>query len=159
MRRFPTHQTPGKLAGSPLAVDVFKFRREGKIATKAASVTLDGVDGGAAAVPLAWQSIYHGGIHAWFVCPQCSARRRFLHVHEGRVACRECFGLSYRSLRQGWPSARVLRQVVKLRAKLGGSTALLLAELDRIAAEPEDSGLIIEGEVAEPPDPAAPPAA
>jgi hypothetical protein len=45
-------------------------------------------------------------------------------------------------------------------ASAESSTAALLKELDRIAAEPEDSsGLIIEGEVAEPPDPAAPPAA
>jgi hypothetical protein len=53
-------------------------------------------------------------------------------------------------------SARVAVEVIQHSAvEREGSTALLLAELDRIAAEPEDSGLIIEGEVAEPPDPAA----
>lgn len=52
-------------------------------------------------------------------------------------------------------SARVAVEVIQHSAvEREGSTALLLAELDRIAAEQDSSGLVIEGEIAEP-DPAA----
>lgn len=53
-------------------------------------------------VELTWTPCF-GSSRAWFRCPRCHSRRRYLYLDppKQRLQCRDCAGLVYRS-RQGW---------------------------------------------------------
>jgi hypothetical protein len=57
-------------------------------------MTIDGVE---TELRLAFTRCRFGGERAWLRCPGCLHRRVALFVHRKAVACRECFGLRYRS--------------------------------------------------------------
>jgi hypothetical protein len=81
------------------------------------------IAGRAAVVRVVWEDGQLGGVRPWFRCA-CGSRRRFLHVQSGRVACRECLGLVYRSRCYRWASARLLQRVSRLRRRLGAAEVL-----------------------------------
>jgi hypothetical protein len=51
------------------------------------------------------------GSRFWFLCPGCGLRRRVLHLLDGILACRGCFGLRY--WRQARHRNRTYERVVK----------------------------------------------
>ena len=129
---------PREPADALAALDIFKLHRAGGLAVgaitrlrwphplaplavivraEAARVVLavNGLD--EVPVKIEREAVHFGGARPWFECPACARRRRNLYIH-GRVACRECFGLAYRSRLQFWPGARALRRALTLRRKL-----------------------------------------
>ena len=50
------------------------------------------------------------GTRWWLRC-RCGSRRRFLHLHRGRLACRRCLGLRYHE--QLLPDSRWRRDVAR----------------------------------------------
>ena len=75
---------------------------------------------------------HYGGVRWYFMCPltragcHCTHRVRKLYRPSGAsyFACRHCWGLGYSSQRQDG-TTRALRQVVAIRERLGGSSAVL----------------------------------
>jgi hypothetical protein len=72
------------------------------------------------AVDLLWTLCHLGGRRVWFRCPaeSCGARVAILYIIEGKVACRRCHQLAYRSQTES-EFDRVMRKVDKMRKLLG----------------------------------------
>ncbi len=65
----------------------------------------------------------YGGWRSWFACPGCSQRCAKLYFDDGRVLCRSCLGLAYRSqLQASAERPRLIAQ--RIRRGLGGSPSL-----------------------------------
>jgi hypothetical protein len=107
-------RSPRMMASGLSGGDVFKLRRAGKLGPKASAITLGGTR-----VELFWERAFFGGVRPWFVCPVCKARRRFLHLRDGHIACRKCVDLAYQSRHACWRSARPLRRAARLRRMIG----------------------------------------
>lgn len=75
-------------------VDVRELARAGLIAPGARE--LEG-----AALRLEWTPCNFGGERPWFVCPGCGRRAAILYEDGGRLLCRRCLDLAYRSQREG----------------------------------------------------------
>jgi hypothetical protein len=69
-------------------------------------------------VAIEWSPRTYGGAQAYFLCPRCAARRRYLIGAGVRFLCRACHGLVHASSRQR-PGDRATRRNQKLRARLG----------------------------------------
>jgi hypothetical protein len=110
------------------AVDIYQPYRSGVLARGATRLVLT-VGDVAATVSIAWELTtgYVIGIRPWFMCPACSARRRFLRVQGSRVACAPCLGATYRS-RHVLKSSRPLRRALRLRRQIG-AVEVLFGEL------------------------------
>lgn len=74
-------------------------------------------------VAINWSARHHGGAQAYFLCPECGARRRHLIGAGRRFLCRACHGLVYGFSREG-PSDRVFRKMWKVKRKIGADLAL-----------------------------------
>lgn len=92
------------------------------IETDGESVTVHFVDGSnpvrTEKVWLTWTIPGYDGRRAWFRCPLCARRCAILYI-AGRLACRLCLGLAYRS-EQGTKQDRLNRKVRKLLDRVGG---------------------------------------
>jgi hypothetical protein len=77
---------------------------------------------------------HYGGQRNWLRCPSADCGRRvgILYLREDRIACRQCFGLAYRSQREE-PSLRKLQHAKAIRARLGGASDVTL----RFPAKPK----------------------
>lgn len=61
-----------------------------------------------------------GGSRAFWLCPICGRRVRYLYFKDWRFVCRECARLNYRSQQRTWDSINHYRDGLKLaREKLG----------------------------------------
>jgi hypothetical protein len=138
-------RTPRMTTSDLLAVDIFKLHRAGGLVVGAVTrchwphpaapldvivkaehdaVTLSIAGAAEVSVRIEWElTTYFAGVRPWWACPRCLARRRFLHMQDGRVGCRgqQCFGLAYRSRCEFWSSSRALRRALALRRKLGAA--------------------------------------
>lgn len=65
----------------------------------------------------------YGGAQAYFRCPKCSRRVRFLIHGEIRYLCRHCLDLVHASTRER-ESDRAMRKVNKLRRRIGAEIGL-----------------------------------
>jgi len=74
-------------------------------------------------VAIDWNPRAHGGAQAYFLCPKCGARRRYLIGAGTRFLCRACHGLVHASSREG-RSDRVFRKMWKVKRKIGADLAL-----------------------------------
>jgi hypothetical protein len=101
-----------RVAGPALRLDIFRLNRERGIGVSADHVVLGGFR-----VGVGWEPVNFGGARPWFLCPGCSARRRFMYLP--RVLCHTCADLTYASRHANWNSARPLRRAAKLRRLLG----------------------------------------
>lgn len=72
---------------------------------------------------LIWSPRHFGGAQAYFSCPHCSARVRYLYGAGPRFLCRACHGLAYASSTES-QSDRSFRKVRKLRASIGAGQGL-----------------------------------
>ena len=91
------------------------------IETDGESVTVHFVDG---SNPVRTEKVWlthatpgYGGRRAWFRCPLCARRCAILYI-AGRLACRVCLGLAYRSER-GTKQDRLNRKARKLLDRVG----------------------------------------
>jgi hypothetical protein len=75
------------------------------------------VAGLVAAVEIVREDRHLGGEQCFFVCPRCGEHRSHLYIMRGRLGCRGCFRLSYRSKRE-WRNPNPGR-VARLRTRLG----------------------------------------
>jgi len=66
---------------------------------------------------LSWTEAGFGGRRWWMECPLCGDNRTGVYLRWGRLACRECQELAYRSTRQS-QRARQLDQVRKRRYRV-----------------------------------------
>jgi hypothetical protein len=112
------HHEPKTVADGLVRLDIFKLGREVGLGAEADRVALD-IGVGEVTARLDWESVFFGGARPWFLCPACSARRRFLHVKDGHVVCRGCANLAYASRHELWAGARSLRRAAKLRRLIG----------------------------------------
>lgn len=69
-------------------------------------------------VGIAWSRRHFGGAQAFFFCPLCSRRARYLYGAGPRFLCRLCHRLGYASSAES-EANRTLRKVRKLRASIG----------------------------------------
>jgi hypothetical protein len=46
-------------------------------------------------VPIAASLPNYGGFRSWFACPSCDRHTTDLYLHNGQLACRKCWHLSY----------------------------------------------------------------
>ena len=74
-------------------------------------------------VHLDWSPRNFGGEQAYFRCPRCNARRRYLIGAGRRFLCRTCHGLVHASSREG-RSDRIFRKGWKVKRKIGADLAL-----------------------------------
>ncbi len=72
--------------------------------------------------PCGWGRGPGRGSRPWFLCPGCGRRCAVLFLRRGRLACRRCFGLAYRSQRLG-RGDRLAWKCSKLMRRLGAATA------------------------------------
>lgn len=75
------------------------------------------------------------GTRWWLQC-SCGSRRRFLHLHRGRLACRRCLGLLYHE--QLLPDSRWRREVARPLLRLWRQQGACTKE----SCEKEDSNLV-----------------
>lgn len=68
-------------------------------------------------VGLATSYTHFGGVRQWFSCPCCGRRCGVLYLGN-RLACRTCYGLSYRVERET-PHDKALRRCDRIRHRLG----------------------------------------
>lgn len=66
-------------------------------------------------VPFDYTEPHFGGVRVWFECPRCGTRRGKLYLppSQQRFACRECYGLQYRSSRDSGNKMKRARQRYK----------------------------------------------
>jgi predicted SprT family Zn-dependent metalloprotease len=101
----PRARTRPSLTSDLVALDVYEFHREGRLAEVPALVD--------------WELVNYGtNPRPWWRCA-CGARRRFLYLKEGRIVCRGCAGLTYASRWVCRRCERALRRAVRLRKRLG----------------------------------------
>ncbi|MGC6499975.1 MAG: hypothetical protein ACON4C_07260 [Henriciella sp.] len=74
-------------------------------------------------VAIDWSPRHLGGAQAYFRCPRCAQRVRYLHGAGRRFLCRSCHGLVHASAREG-RSDRLWRRVRKLRRSIGADEGL-----------------------------------
>ncbi|MEL6663133.1 MAG: hypothetical protein AAFR33_09015 [Pseudomonadota bacterium] len=74
-------------------------------------------------VAIDWSPRHFGSGQAYFLCPRCGSRRRFLVGAGARFLCRTCHGLVHASSREG-QSDRVFRKMWKVKRKIGAELAL-----------------------------------
>lgn len=72
---------------------------------------------------LYWSRRHFGGAQAYFSCPRCFSRVRYLYGAGPRFLCRACHGLAYCSSTES-QSDRSFRKVRKLRASIGAGQGL-----------------------------------
>ncbi|WP_327082236.1 hypothetical protein [Polaromonas sp. CG_9.5] len=65
-----------------------------------------------------------GGERRWFTCPQCSKRVAVIYAPGRYFACRECYGLSYATQKEG-AGERAASRANKLRKQLGWEAGIL----------------------------------
>ena len=74
-------------------------------------VVVEGQDGGFVTLEIMLATdVTNLGTRWWLRC-RCGSRRRFLHLHRGRLACRRCLGLLYHE--QLLPDSRWRREVAR----------------------------------------------
>ena len=56
----------------------------------------------------------YGGVRPFFLCPDCGRRVRFLYLRWGRLHCRVCAGLNYKSQQTAKDEFMAYREGVKL---------------------------------------------
>jgi hypothetical protein len=117
MNFFNHPNSPKMMASGLSGADIFRLRRQGLLGCEVPSITL-----GVTRVELDWEPANYGNSRPWFLCPECGARRRFLHLRNDRLACRICLDLAYPSRHACWKSAHQLRRAVLLRLRIGAST-------------------------------------
>ncbi|NBC19767.1 MAG: hypothetical protein GVY06_01760 [Alphaproteobacteria bacterium] len=74
-------------------------------------------------VHLDWSPRHFGGEQAYFLCPKCGSRRRYLVGAGARFLCQACHGLVHAASREG-ESDRVFRRMWKVKRKIGAELAL-----------------------------------
>ena len=76
-------------------------------------------------IGLGSSSCNYGGRRLWFFCPggECNQRVAILYLENGAFVCRACASLNYECKRLDRPN-RALRQILKIRAKLGGGATV-----------------------------------
>ena len=74
-------------------------------------------------IPILYRECHLGGTQAYFGCPKCARRVRFLYGAGARFLCRHCHDLVHASSREGQLD-RELRKVRKIRRRLGADPAL-----------------------------------
>ena len=74
-------------------------------------------------VAVDWSPRRHGGGQAYFLCPRCASRRRFLIGAGPRFLCTMCHGLVNASTREGEVD-RVFRKLWKIKRRIGADLAL-----------------------------------
>ncbi len=109
--------------GSYAAFNVHRIARGGGLSPGGESHLSIIVEGRAETIQLTHTVPGFGGKRAWFRCPMCGGRRAKLYF-VGRLACRECAGLRYRS-RSETQRTRLTRKILKIRDKVGGSDSLM----------------------------------
>ena len=72
-------------------------------------------------IDLAWVACNYG-MRAFFVCPECAIRKALLYAGTRGFACRQCYGLAYRSPREG-KADRLMSKARKIRDRLGWTTS------------------------------------
>jgi hypothetical protein len=82
-------------------------------------ITIGGV---ATTVALDRQARHLGGTQTYFACPRCGRCRQHLYIVRGRLGCRRCFRLRWRSHSE-WRNPKPC-QVAKLRARLGAEPGI-----------------------------------
>lgn len=70
-----------------------------------------------------WSERHFGGAQAYFSCPRCVTRARYLYGADTRFLCRSCYRLAYASSTES-QSDRSFRKVRKLRASIGAGQGL-----------------------------------
>jgi hypothetical protein len=90
------------------------------VAREAVTLLVDGVE---QVIEVVREPRHLGGTQAYWLCPQCEARRDHLYWHQGALLCRACHKLDYRS--RHVPA--VVARAAKLRRKLGAAPGLLSA--------------------------------
>ena len=74
-------------------------------------VVVEGQDGGLVTLEIMLATdVTNLGTRWWLRC-RCGSRRRFLHLHRGRLACQRCLGLLYHE--QLLPDSRWRREVAR----------------------------------------------
>lgn len=81
-------------------------------------------------IQLEYTACHLGGQRPWWACPQCERRVAIVYERDGYWACRTCSRLAYPSQRERAPN-RALRQVAKVRRRLGWPRGLALPSGDR----------------------------
>lgn len=74
-------------------------------------------------VEIVWSPRHFGGAQAYFSCPRCSSRVRYLYGAGPRFLCRACHGLAHASSTES-QSDRSFRKVRKLRASIGAGQGI-----------------------------------
>lgn len=74
-------------------------------------------------IAIDWSPRHFGSGQAYFLCPKCGSRRRYLVNSSARFLCRACHGLVHASSREG-ESDRVFRRMWKVKRKIGAELAL-----------------------------------
>ena len=74
-------------------------------------------------VLIEWSPRHYGGAQAYFQCPGCGSRVRYLYGADRRFLCRGCYRLVNASAREG-RNDRVWRKVRKLRDSVGAEPGL-----------------------------------
>lgn len=74
-------------------------------------------------IAIDWSPRHYGGSQAYFLCPKCSTRRRYLISAGARFLCRTCHGLVNASSREG-KSDRIFRRIWKVKRKVAAEPAL-----------------------------------
>lgn len=81
-------------------------------------------------VAIDWSPRRFGGAQAFFLCPKCAKRARYLYGAGARFLCRGCHGLVNESSRQS-DHDRALRKAQSLRRRLGGDPGFDMPIADR----------------------------
>lgn len=74
-------------------------------------------------VSIEWSPRHYGGAQAYFQCPGCGSRVRYLYGADRRFLCSGCYKLVHASARESH-NDRVWRKVRKLRSSVGAEPGL-----------------------------------
>ena len=61
--------------------------------------------------------VHFGGYRVWMVCPRCDGRARVMFAGYGKIGCRRCLRVRYRSQSES-PEGRAHRAIAKIERRL-----------------------------------------